>query len=263
MSDHPQPSTLPIATSRHSSSESLLSGIGSACCGTVNVGEGERVLSIVGGTLMALAGLNSDRSVLRWVLMGIGGSLLFRGITGHCHGYEALGVDTSHRNQHGIAEGRGVHVVHYVTIDQPPDELFDTWKHFDRLPQILSHLSEVKELSPNRTHWVAKTPFGARLSWNAQSLIREDVRTISWRSEPGSALQTAGTIHFDNGPTSGTTELHVSMDYDIPGGSVTERVAEWFHAGLEDCVIDDLHEFKRRCESGEAFAVEAGERTPE
>ncbi|HWP46706.1 MAG TPA: DUF2892 domain-containing protein [Candidatus Limnocylindrales bacterium] len=60
----------------------------------INVGEVERWLSVLAGGALTLYGL-SRSSWGGLMLTWIGGSLLHRGITGHCYLYEALNVDTS------------------------------------------------------------------------------------------------------------------------------------------------------------------------
>jgi uncharacterized membrane protein len=55
----------------------------------VNVGQEERLLSALGGGALALFGLG--RGALPLVVSG--GYLVYRGLTGHCHLYERLGVD--------------------------------------------------------------------------------------------------------------------------------------------------------------------------
>lgn len=56
---------------------------------TVNVGEGERLLSLMGGGLLTMAGLRRG-SVTGTVMALVGGALAARGLTGHCPLYSAL-----------------------------------------------------------------------------------------------------------------------------------------------------------------------------
>jgi uncharacterized membrane protein len=58
-----------------------------------NVGELERWLSLLGGGLLALAVLR--RSLGTVVLLGGVGALLYRGLTGQCGLYQAMGVSTA------------------------------------------------------------------------------------------------------------------------------------------------------------------------
>jgi uncharacterized membrane protein len=60
----------------------------------VNVGQVERQVSMWGGTLLAVYGL-LRRSISGLALAAIGGALIYRGHTGHCQVYEALGHSTA------------------------------------------------------------------------------------------------------------------------------------------------------------------------
>jgi uncharacterized membrane protein len=56
----------------------------------INVGEAERQLSMISGTILAMCGLlRGSVSGLGFVVLG--GALIYRGHTGHCSFYEALG----------------------------------------------------------------------------------------------------------------------------------------------------------------------------
>src|SRR4051812_10879779 len=79
--------------------------------GFVNVGRTERQVSAIAGGALALFGL-SRRSLPGLLLAGLGGAMVYRGVSGHCHAYEALGVDTNHDAPPEPEEffKRGVHV---------------------------------------------------------------------------------------------------------------------------------------------------------
>ncbi len=62
--------------------------------GRVNVGRTERALSSVGGAV--LAGLGTARGGLAGLaLAAVGASLIYRGQTGHCSAYAAVGANTA------------------------------------------------------------------------------------------------------------------------------------------------------------------------
>jgi len=69
----------------------------------VNVGEKERMLSVLSGGALGLFGLTRG-SLGGFALAAIGGSLLYRGMTGHCSLYQALDVSTA--TPRGPAESR-------------------------------------------------------------------------------------------------------------------------------------------------------------
>jgi uncharacterized membrane protein len=66
----------------------------SACSADVNVGQQERMLSLGVGSLLLLNSLLGPKRT-RPLSMLVGGGLLYRGWTGHCAGYKALGIQTN------------------------------------------------------------------------------------------------------------------------------------------------------------------------
>src|SRR5438105_15931917 len=68
-------------------------GLGDYASGK-NVDDVERVMSIIGGTALALWGL-SRFSLTRLAVAALGANLVYRGITGYCGLYAKLGVSTS------------------------------------------------------------------------------------------------------------------------------------------------------------------------
>lgn len=69
-------------------------GRASAQPSAVNVGTGERMASAVGGGALVAYGLTRGTG-LGLALSLVGAALFFRGLTGHCDLYHALGKDTS------------------------------------------------------------------------------------------------------------------------------------------------------------------------
>jgi len=70
---------------------------GESCCHApqpINVGNTERWVSLLTGG--ALAGYGLTRMSLGGLaLAALGGALVYRGATGHCPGYQALGISTA------------------------------------------------------------------------------------------------------------------------------------------------------------------------
>ena len=60
----------------------------------INVGESERWASMFAGGFLAACGLLRG-SVSGLVLAAVGGALAYRGYTGHCQLYDAIGQNTS------------------------------------------------------------------------------------------------------------------------------------------------------------------------
>ena len=60
----------------------------------VNVGMDERMISALGGGVLAAAGVTRG-GCLGLTMLFVGASLLVRGVTGHCPANEALGRDSA------------------------------------------------------------------------------------------------------------------------------------------------------------------------
>src|SRR5690349_4402420 len=135
----------------------------------VNVGRSERRYSVAAGSLLALLGL-SRRNTSGLIMAALGGGLIYRGVTGHCQMYQALGIDKSHdgARPEDYFE-RGIHVEQVYTIAKPAQELYAFWRNFENLPKIMTHLEGVKCQDSRRSHWVAKAPgiAGGKVEWDA------------------------------------------------------------------------------------------------
>src|SRR5262249_4407373 len=101
----------------------------------INVGDWERWFSLAAGSGLALYGLTRG-SFGGLGLALAGAALTVRGVTGHCHVYEALGINTaeSHGAQASIAAGHGVKIERSITVERPRREVFRFWRDFSNLP---------------------------------------------------------------------------------------------------------------------------------
>ena len=226
--------------------------------GGVNVAEPERIASVIGGGGLALYGL-ARRDLRGLALALVGGALLRRGATGHCHVYGALGGSTA-RHEHGHAPGtaspvasvdasKSVRVERSVVIDRPPEELFAFWRNFSNLPRFMEHLEAVTVLDRTRSHWRAKGPAGATVEWDAVIHNERPNELIAWRTVEPADVHHAGTVLFK--PASGRgTEVRVEIDYAPPAGLVGHAVAKMFGEDPDRMVEQDLHRLKQLMESG-------------
>ncbi len=216
-----------------------------------NVGDYERWACALGGGALVVYGLTRG-SLGGLLLAGLGGALAYRGIGGHCPMYQALGIDRAgrrHSPQAAMAAGAGVKIEHTILINRSPEDLFRFWRNLENLPRVMRHLQRVENRGNRRSHWVARTPVGATLEWDAETITEREPEAIGWKSLPGSQVDTAGSVHFTRAPGGGT-RLHVVLKYDPPGGKWVAGFAEsyWTGAGAE--ITEDLRRFKQSMESG-------------
>jgi uncharacterized membrane protein len=213
-----------------------------------NVGDMERILSMAAGA--GLAGLALARR--RWdsLLLGaIGAGFLWRGYTGRCQCYAALGINTAdHNPATAVPAQQGVKIEKTIKIHRPPEELYRFWRNLENLPQIMRHLKKVEPIDSLHSHWVAKGPFGKEVEWDAEIINERADDLIAWRSLPGGQIDTAGSVRF-NRTADGGTELTLSMKYNPPAGKIGAQIAEWLGDGLELKLDEDLSRFKGTMES--------------
>lgn len=224
---------------------------------TVNVGGQERFVSLASGALLALLGLGR-RNKLGMLIAGVGAGLIYRGATGHCSVYNALGVDTANdpertREHLEEAAAHGLHVAQSLLINKTPEELYKFWRNFENLPKIMTQLESVHVIDERRSHWVTKAPriTGGKVEWDAE--IIEDVPNarIAWRSLPGADVDNQGSVTFTRALGDRGTAVRIVMDYNPPAGRLGKWVASLFGKSPEQQVWKDLHDFKRFMEIGE------------
>ncbi|HUE74955.1 MAG TPA: SRPBCC family protein [Pirellulaceae bacterium] len=217
----------------------------------INVGQAERLASLAGGAM--LAGYGLTRGTSAGLLLGaIGAAFAYRGWTGHCSVYQALGMNSAeHSDQTAIPSGQGIKLEESITIGRPAEELFQFWRKLDNLPRVMRHVASVEQLSPTRSRWKAQG-LTAEVEWEADIIEERENEMISWRSREGSTIGTAGSVHFRPAPGDRGTEVRVVLSYNPPGGRAGHALA-WL-AGRDPAsqVREDLRKFKQIMETSAA-----------
>jgi len=221
-----------------------------------NVGAAQRLISLgLGGCLTAygLTGRKVDPLAL-----AAGGYLLYRGASGNCPVSQAIAsvARSSGEPSTVIPAHKGIKVEHAVTINRPAAELYRFWRNLSLLPRFMAHLKDVSEIDGRKSHWVTRGPLGISVEWDAEIIVDTPNEVISWRSLPGSDIDTAGSVHFTPAPAGRGTEVRVSLKYDPPAGQAGALVARLLGESPERQIDDDLHRFKQLMEAGEVPTTE-------
>ncbi len=243
---------MPSAQNLQASSRTMAKGDttqGASCCASPNVGSTERMYSTGLGGLLVAAGIARGR-LPGLLMMAAGGSLLWRGLSGHCAMYQYLNMDTREHDGE-LKPVKGIKVEQSLRINRPAHELYDRWTQWEKLPEILPHIEQIEVLEEGRMRWTARGPLGTPLSWEAQIINQRADRFVAWQSLTGGDVDTAGSVHF-NPISSEATDMHVSMQYDPPGGKWTASLGEFLGIGLKKRLSEDLRQFKETMESKSA-----------
>ncbi|HEX8368773.1 MAG TPA: SRPBCC family protein [Pyrinomonadaceae bacterium] len=224
-----------------------------------NVGTPERVLSSIGGGALLLYGIRRG-GALGILASLVGGGLALRGVTGHCHLYDTLNIDTAEKGDNASPFHKGllaskIHVTKSITINKSPAELYQFWHNFENLPQFMTHLESVTVTDEKRSHWKAKAPLGTTVEWDAEVTSDIENERIGWVSVEGSEIPNSGVVEFR--PTSNRgTELRVVLTYEPPAGELGAIFAKLFGEEPNGQVREDLRRFKQLMESGTIMTVD-------
>ena len=224
-----------------------------------NMSDVDRWLSIAAGTGLALYGLNRRKSA-GWFLAAMGGMLLQRGASGHCHTYDLLGINTAGTGEdtrRALGGSAGTHVDEIVTIDRPIEELYRFWRNLENLPQFMHHLESVERVTDTLSRWRARGPGGRIVEWNAEIINEVPNKVIGWRSIEGSDVVSAGSVNFEEAGPGRGTRVHVHLQYSPPGGKIGAAVARLLGRDAATEIREDLGRFKRILETGEVPSTRA------
>jgi uncharacterized membrane protein len=217
----------------------------------VNVGTLERWGSMIGGAALATYGFKR-RSLGGAALGLLGGGLLYRGITGYCQLYQALGMSTA--SDSGARQA--IEVAKAITINKSPEELYRFWRHFENLPRFTSHLKSVHSTGHGGSHWVATAPLGMTVEWDAELTEERHNELIAWHSLEGARIPNQGHVCFQRAPGGHGTEVRVMLAYQPPMGRLGATVAKLFGEEPSQQLEADLRRLKCLMETGEIPTVE-------
>jgi uncharacterized membrane protein len=218
-----------------------------------NVGQIERWLSLAAGGALAAIALRR-RGAVGMGTAAIASEFIYRGVTGYCPVYGALGIRTaptsgSRNAAASVPYGRGVRVEQSIAVAHPAQQLYNFWRRLDTLPQFMQHVEEVTVLTTTRSRWRVRAPIGSRVTWEAEIINDVPGQIIGWRSLPGSAIHHAGSMHFDE--RDGLTEVRVVLEYAPPARYVGASVARILGEEPHKQIAEDLRRFKGIVDRGE------------
>jgi uncharacterized membrane protein len=201
----------------------------------VNIGDKERLLSALAGSLLLYA--TAKRHTVNTLLLLGGGYLLYRALTGHCAIYSA-------RSVHRWAAGTDIRVRTHVVVSRPREEVYAFWRRLENLPLFMKHLENIDELDARTSAWKLKIPGGmGDIRWEAKIVKEEKDTELSWHSVSGAAIHNTGKINFSDTPGKGT-RVDVMIAYGIPPGAIGERLAHLLTPAFGNKVEQDIHHFR-------------------
>ena len=219
-----------------------------------NIGTTERVISVLGGAYLLYNTLIERKSNVMQTLAGT--YLLLRGATGICPAYQGMGktsVDYKAQN---------INIRTSMTVSRPRDQVYASCRRIDNLPNFMKHLKKVEVLDETTSEWTAYVPGNmGSISWKSEIVKDDPGALLSWHSLPGSTIENAGKVTFNDAAESGT-EVEVVITYHAPLGILGEKAGRLLNPVFEKMVREDISNFKTYMEEGTSgsgsFAENAG-----
>jgi len=125
-----------------------------------------------------------------------------------------------------------------VDVAAPLRTVYDQWTQFERFPEFMSAVEEVRQVEDDLLHWVVSVG-GVRREFDARIVAQEPDRFITWTSTSGEIL--SGSVSFE-AVSDDVTRVMLEMSW-LPQTFV-ERVGASIDAD-EIAVQRDLERFKR------------------
>lgn len=200
-----------------------------------DIGEGQRVVSAVAGSLLLyfVARKHPGKTLL---LLG-SSYLLYRAISGHCPITDLIkeGSRTGH--------AANINVRTHIIVNRPRPEVYAFWRRLENWPLFMQHLESVDELDGRDSRWKLKLPAIGEISWDAE--IVKDIKDeeLAWHSKPGATIENTGKINFSDTPAK-ATRIDAMFSYRAPGGVIGERLARLLTPAFRDKIEEDICNFK-------------------
>lgn len=140
-----------------------------------------------------------------------------------------------------------------VTIARPQLELYSYWRDLTKLPNFMGHLKSVtnKNEAGTVSHWVANAPLDMKVEWDAEIIKDEPDHLIAWNSLDNADIANCGLVRFQPATGNRGTEVKVVLEYQPPGGALTNAIAKLFGESPQQQIGDELNRFKQLMETGE------------
>ena len=214
----------------------------------INVGQSERLVSLLGGGLLTWYGL-SRRSTGGMALAILGGGLLYRGATGHCTAYATMGIDTNGE------KGAPLHITETITIERPRGEIYDFWRDLENIPTFMRYVETVRVEDDRRVTWTARVPGDlGTLTWETEITDDRPGERIAWHTLPGSDIEESGAVSFEDAPGERGTVVRLELDYRPPG--MGRLAGKLLNPLFSQMLREDIRRFKSLMETGEVPTIE-------
>lgn len=175
--------------------------------GPINVGDGERVASAVGG--LALVGYGLKRRDGWGAAAALGGlALLHRGYTGYCAVGDLVGRDSSAPERHV----RGAEAAHLAAIPAAPEAVYAAWADPTTRVRLVEHLAAVLPEEGGGETWQTRLTaqaLGLPATVAMERVIDQPGQALAWRSTGDGPIAVQLTVGIE--PAAGGSRVRAQV----------------------------------------------------
>lgn len=201
----------------------------------------ERFLGAFAGGRIALRGLRR------------GGTLGLFAVASGMALFARAATNTELKRLLGVDAHRSVDIYKTVRIAAPVERVFELWSNFERFPDFMAHVQNVRSLDDQRGlkcwRWTIDGPAQTPVEFDTVITAYDPNRLIAWRTEPGGLVQHAGIVRF-RANADGTTIAELRMSVNPIAGVIGHAAAKMLRSDPEHRVEDDLMRMKTFIETG-------------
>lgn len=140
-----------------------------------------------------------------------------------------------------------------IEVNAPVGVVFGLYSDFERFPEWMKSVKEVRKSGERMTRWTAEAPL-MNVEWEAETIAFEENRKLAWRTVRGD-VQMEGEVTFEDAGD-GKTRMHFSLNFEPPAGRLGSLVAHLMGSDPAAQVEEDL---KRFAQLAEKQAAEKGD----
>jgi uncharacterized membrane protein len=202
----------------------------------INAQNIERAISAAAGTVLVGAGFHRG-GLLGLALGGIGAGFIAQAVRGRPSLARSVLPER-------------MRIEKAITIAASPSDLYAFWRDFENVPRFMTHVSSVRILDSQRSEWTAIGPRDTRIRWRGEIMEDRPNELISWRSVDRSPIDQRGTVRFIPTPHDGETEVHLTLEYAPPAGTIGIVVGKLLVGLSAQKMQEDLRHLKQLYETG-------------
>jgi uncharacterized membrane protein len=206
-----------------------------------NLSEREQRGSLLAGALIVGYGL-VRRSL---PLAAVGGYLAYRGTTGRCGVYQALGVDSAK----GIS-GLLTTFSNSITVSGTREEAFRFFRDIGE-GEREGLLRLERSTTNGEVHWHLRTFSAIPLRLPVEKTEERENELLAWSSYQGARLAMRYVIELEDAPGDRGVVVRVRLSYVPPGGGPGAAAGKALGYALSKGMYDDLRRVKQLLETGE------------